>query len=69
MNACVCLCISARARERSLTICPVVRKDKRKLIKKFLIRIFPLCIGFCLCVVGQKLIIGSFLPVTQIPGL
>lgn len=43
------------------TICPVVRKDKRKLIKKFLIRIFPLCIGFCLCVVGRKLIIGSFL--------
>lgn len=49
----VCVCVCVR------TICPVVRKDKRKLIKKFLIRIFPLCIGFCLCVVCRKLIIGS----------
>lgn len=51
-HECVCLC----------TICPVVRKDKRKLIKKFLIRIFPLYIGLCSCVVARKLIIGSFLP-------
>lgn len=46
------MCVCARL---CTTTCLVVRKDKRKLIKKFLIRIFPLCIGFCSCVVGWKL--------------